>query len=157
MVDSHSGFVLCSLFFVRSPEALMEKMIINPPELAPPRGFNHGILTSGGKLLFLAGQDASDAAGHIVAPGDLVGQCAQVLHNLHAVVGAAGGAMQDIVKLNIFVADRDAYRANLKPIGQLFREHFGGYYPAMALFEIARFFQAEALIEIEGFAVIREA
>jgi enamine deaminase RidA (YjgF/YER057c/UK114 family) len=135
----------------------MEKTIVNPPELAPPRGFNHAILTSGGRLLFLAGQDASDAAGRIVAPGDLVAQCAQVLHNLHAVVSAAGGAMQDILKLNIFVADRDAYRANLKPIGQLFRDHFGGYYPAMALFEVSRFFQDEALIEMEGFAVIHEA
>jgi enamine deaminase RidA (YjgF/YER057c/UK114 family) len=135
----------------------LEKILINPKELTPPRGFNHGILTSGGKLLFLAGQDASDADGRIVAPGDLVAQCAQVLRNLHAVVGAAGGTMPDIVKLNIFVADRDAYRANLKPIGQLFREHFGGYYPAMALFEVSRFFQNQALIEIEGIAVIREA
>ena len=133
----------------------MEKTIVNPPELAPPRGFNHGILTSGGKLLFLAGQDASDADGRIVAPSDLVGQCAQVLRNLHAVVSAAGGTMQDIVKLNVFVGDRDAYRAHLKPIGQLFREHFGRYYPAMALFEVSRFFQDEALIEIEGFAVIQ--
>lgn len=134
----------------------MHKEIINPPELAAPRGFNHGILTHGGRLLFLAGQDASDAGGQIVAPGDLVAQCAQVLHNLHAVIGAAGGSMQDIVKLNVFVADRDAYRASLKPIGALFREHFGAYFPAMALFEIARFFQADALIEMEGFAVIED-
>ncbi len=134
----------------------MQKEIINPPELAAPRGFNHGILTSGGRLLFLAGQDASGADGRIVAPGDLVGQCAQVLRNLHAVVAGAGGSMQDIVKLNVFVADRDAYRANLKPIGGLFREHFGAYFPTMALFEIARFFQAEALIEMEGFAVIED-
>ena len=134
----------------------MRKEIVNPPELAAPRGFNHGIVTSGGRMLFLSGQDASGADGQIVAPGDLVGQCAQVLQNLQAVVGAAGGAMNDIVKLNVFVADRDAYRANLKPLGQLFRDYFGGYYPAMALFEISRFFQEQALIEIEGLAVINE-
>jgi enamine deaminase RidA (YjgF/YER057c/UK114 family) len=134
----------------------MEKQIINPAGLAAPRGFNHGILTRGGRLLFLAGQDASGADGRIVAPGDLVAQCAQVLGNLHAVVSAAGGSMQDIVKLNVFVADRDAYRASLKPIGALFREHFGAYFPTMALFEIARFFQDEALIEIEGMAVLPE-
>jgi enamine deaminase RidA (YjgF/YER057c/UK114 family) len=132
----------------------MKKEIINPPRLAPPKGFNHGILTSGGKLLFLAGQDASDAAGQVVAPGDLVAQCAQVLHNLRAVVEAAGGAMPDIVKLNVFVTDRRAYRASLKPLGALFREHFGAYYPAMALFEVASLFQDDALIEIEGMAVI---
>jgi len=132
----------------------MEKEIINPPELTPPRGFNHGIAVTGGRLLFLAGQDASDAEGRIVTPGDLLGQCEQVLRNLQTVVHAAGGTMQDIVKLNVFVADRDDYRAKLRPLGALFREYFGAYYPTMALFEIARFFQEEALIEIEGVAVL---
>ena len=132
----------------------MQKEIVNPPTLVPPRGFNHGILVTGGKLLFLAGQDASDAEGRIVAPGDLVLQFEQVLRNLHAVVSAAGGTMQDIVKLNIFVADRRDYRANLKPLGKIFRDYFGDYYPAMALFEVSGFFQDEALIEMEGLAVI---
>ena len=135
----------------------MEKTIVNPPALAAPRGFNHGIRVRGGTLLFLAGQDASDAAGRIVAPGDLLGQCEQVLRNLQAVVHAAGGSMQDIVKLNVFVADRDAYRDSLRPLGALFRSYFGAYYPTMALFEIARFFQDEALIEIEGIAVLDQA
>ena len=134
----------------------MEKQIINPPTLAPPRGFNHGIAVSGGRLLFLAGQDASDAEGRIVAPGDLLAQFEQVLCNLQAVVEVAGGTIQDIVKLNIFVADRDAYRAQLKPLGAIYRRFFGEHYPAMALFEVAAFFQDEALIEIEGMAVIHE-
>lgn len=133
----------------------MHKEIVNPPTLAAPRGFNHGIAVRGGTLLFLAGQDASDAAGRIVAPGDMLAQCEQVLRNLQAVVHAAGGTMQDIVKLNVFVADRDVYRDNLKPLGALFRSYFGAYYPTMALFEIARFFQDDALIEIEGMAVLQ--
>jgi enamine deaminase RidA (YjgF/YER057c/UK114 family) len=132
----------------------MDKQIINPPELAAPRGFNHGILVSGGRLLFLAGQDASDAAGHIVAPGHLVAQLDQVLRNLQAVVEAAGGTLQDVIKLTIFVRDRSAYVANLKPLGKVFRSYFAGYYPTMALFEISGFFQQDALIEIEGMAVL---
>lgn len=132
----------------------MKRDVINPPQLAEPRGFNHGFLVDGGRLLFLAGQDASDANGSIVAPGDLVGQFEQVLKNLEAVVQEAGGTIQDIVKLNIFVADRKEYRANLKPLGAIFRDYFDGHYPAMALFEVAGFFQEETLIELEGFAVI---
>ncbi len=89
-----------------------------------------------------------------MAPGDLVTQYEQVLRNLKAVVEAAGGKMQDIVKINIFVHDRDDYLAHLKPLGQVHRSFFGDYYPATALFEISRFFQDEALIEIEGVAVI---
>lgn len=132
----------------------MPREIINPPELAAPRGFSHGILVTGGKLLFLAGQDASGGDGRIFAPGDLVGQLDQVLRNLGAVVQTAGGTMRDIVKLNIYVRDRDAYQARLKPLGEVFRRHFEGYYPALALFEVSGLFNADALIEVEGFAVI---
>ncbi|HEX6540450.1 MAG TPA: RidA family protein [Ktedonobacterales bacterium] len=132
----------------------MSKEIINPPSLPTPRGFNHGLLTTGGSLLFLAGQDASDGDGRIVAPGDIVAQCQQVLHNLHAVVHEAGGQMADIVKLNLYVTSRDAYIAHLKPLGKLFREYFGNYYPAMALLEVKGLFQPEALVEMEGFAVL---
>ncbi len=132
----------------------MGKDIINPPSLARPTGFSHGILTTGGRLLFLAGQTGSDARGHITAPGDLVAQYEQIMRNLQAVVASAGGAMQDITKLNIFVRDRDDYLAHLKPLGQVHRAFFGAYYPAMALFEISRLFQDDALVEIEGLAVI---
>jgi enamine deaminase RidA (YjgF/YER057c/UK114 family) len=134
----------------------MEKNIINPATLAPPRGYNHGILITGGRMLFLAGQDASDAQGKIVGPGDLVAQFEQVLHNLKAVVEEAGGKMEDVAKLNIFVRDRDAYVANLKAFSPIFKTYFGDYYPAMALFEVSAFFQEEALIELEGIAVIPE-
>src|SRR5437762_6102743 len=69
----------------------MGKNVINPPTLARPAGFSHGILVTGGRLLFLAGQTGSDAEGRIVAPGDLVAQYEQVLRNLQTVVEAAGG------------------------------------------------------------------
>jgi enamine deaminase RidA (YjgF/YER057c/UK114 family) len=134
---------------------MTHKAIINPPELAPPRGFNHGIVTTGGRLLFLAGQDASDGNGRII-PGDLPTQFEQVLRNLQAVIHAAGGSMPDIVKLNIFVHSRAEYVANLKPIGRIFRSYFGDYYPTMALFEVAGFFQEEALVELEGMAVLAQ-
>ena len=130
----------------------MPREIINPPELPTPRGFNHAILASGGKVLFLAGQDASDGEGNIVAPGDLPAQFQQVLHNLQAVMKAAGGTMQDIVKLNVFVKDRDEYVAHLGELGEIFRHYFDGHYPAMALFEVSAFFRDENLIEMEGFA-----
>ena len=134
----------------------MPKRVINPPQLPPPRGYNHAFLCSGGKLLFLAGQDASDGDGRIVAPGDVVAQYEQVLRNLQVVVEMAGGAMQDIVKLNLFVKDRDDYVAHLRAIGQVHQKYFGHHYPAMALFEVNGFFRAENLLEMEGFAYLEE-
>ncbi len=134
----------------------MDKTIINPSSLARPSGFNHGIVVTGGRLLFLAGQTASDKEGRIVAPGDIVAQYIQVLQNLKTVVEAAGGTMQNIVKITIFVSDRDTYRAHLPALGKAHQAFFGSYYPATALLEISRFFQDEAMIEIEGLAVLKE-
>lgn len=132
----------------------MSKQIINPPQLAPPRGFNHGIVGDRGRILFLAGQDGSDSNGQIVSPGDVVIQYEQILKNLQAVVQAAGGQMTDIVKLNIFVSNRDDYVSKLEAIGRVHKQYFGNYYPAMALFEVLGFFQKAALIEMEGFAYL---
>ena len=132
----------------------MSLTLINPPTLPAPKGYNHGILVTGRRLLFLAGQDASDAHGNIIAPGNLVAQFEQVLRNLKAVVEAAGGTTHDIVKLNVFVRDRNAYVANLKPLGQVFRTYFGNHYPTMALFEVSAFFREDNLIELEGVAAL---
>jgi enamine deaminase RidA (YjgF/YER057c/UK114 family) len=133
----------------------MDKTIINPPTLAPPVGFSHGVLVTGGRmLLFLAGQTGSNAEGQIIAPGDLLAQYEQTLRNLQTVVESAGGKMQDITKLTIFIRDREDYLAHLKPLGKVHRTFFGAYYPAMALLEVSGFFQKETLVEIEGFAVI---
>jgi enamine deaminase RidA (YjgF/YER057c/UK114 family) len=130
------------------------KTIVNPSTLPRPIGFSHGITTTGGKLVFLAGQTGSDSNGDITAPGDLVAQFEQTLRNLQAVVGEAGGTLRDVVKMNLFVRDRDDYVARRKALGEVYRKYFGAWYPTMALFEISALFQEEALIEIEGIAVI---
>jgi enamine deaminase RidA (YjgF/YER057c/UK114 family) len=131
----------------------MDKEIINPDSLAPPQGFNHGIKVSDGDLVFLAGQDGADESETIVDPDDLVAQFEQVLENLQTVVEEAGGNIDDIVKLNVFVADRDDYVDKLDSIGNVFSAYFEEY-PTMALFEVSKFFKADALVELEGFAVV---
>jgi len=132
----------------------MGKRVLNPPTLAPPSGYANGILVEGGRLVFLAGQTGTDATGAIAHPGDLVAQFRRALANLGVVVEEAGGAMTDIVKLTIFVTDKAAYRAQLKPIGEAYRSFFGRYYPAMTLVEVKSLFDDQAWVEIEGMAVI---
>jgi enamine deaminase RidA (YjgF/YER057c/UK114 family) len=133
----------------------MRKEVVTPPGLAEPSGFNHGLVVDGGRTLYLAGQDATGPDGDIVAPGDIVGQFEQVMENLAAVVEEAGGTSEDIVKLNLFVADREQYRAHLDEIGEVFAAYVEEY-PAMALFEVTGFFKEDALVEMEGFAVLDE-
>jgi enamine deaminase RidA (YjgF/YER057c/UK114 family) len=131
----------------------MPKEIINPDVLSKPIGFSHAILATG-KALYLAGQDASDGSGKIVAPGDIVAQYEQVLRNLFVILKGAGGTMNDIVKLDIFVTNRTLYKQQLAEIGEVHRAYFDRYYPAMALYEVTSLFQDEALIELSGIAVL---
>ena len=134
----------------------MEKQFINPAVLVKPTGYAHGVSTSGGRLLFLAGQPGVDANGNVASPGDIVAQCAQTYANLKAVVQAAGGEAKDVVKLTIYVTDRAAYKANLKAIGAAYRNVFGKHYPAMTLVEVTSLFDEDALVEIDGFAVMAD-
>ena len=132
----------------------MKKNIFNPSKLVKPAGFAHGIRTDGGRLLFLAGQIGVDEKGKITAPDDIAAQFALALTNLECVVIEAGGTASDIVKLTIFITDKRAYLANLKSIGEGYRSVLGRYYPAMTLVEIKSLFDDQALVEIEGMAVI---
>jgi reactive intermediate/imine deaminase len=129
------------------------KGVIAPSSLVKPVGYSHGISATG-RFVFLAGQIAIDAEGKLVGLGDVVEQYRQVLRNLQAVVEEAGGVMGDIVKLTIYVKDRDDYRAHLEELGRVHKDFFGSYYPATALVEISRFFEEGVLVEIEGIAVI---
>jgi enamine deaminase RidA (YjgF/YER057c/UK114 family) len=132
----------------------MEKHILNPPNLAKPSGYVHGVLTSGGRLLFLAGQPGLNAAGQVDAPGDLVAQFARAVANLQQVVEAAGGSLTDIVKLTIYVRDRDNYKANLKALGSTWHSFFGHYYPATTLVEVSNLFDDGALVELDAIAAL---
>ena len=135
----------------------MTKTSVSPPNLPPPSGYTPGILTTGGRVLFLAGQTGMDASGAIAAPGDMAAQFAQALANVQAVVAEAGGQMTDIVKLTFFVTDKATYRAQLEPIGVAYRAVFGKYFPAITLVEVRSLYDDQALIEIDGIAVLPEA
>lgn len=126
---------------------------INPPSLVKPSGYSHGIESNGGRTIYLAGQIAFDASGSIVGAGDIVKQFDKALANLREVLAAAGAEMTNIVRLLIFVKDKQEYQKHLKEIGSVYRNYFGKYFPAMSLVEVSNLFEDEALIEIEGIAV----
>jgi len=129
---------------------------VRPRTLPRPSGFSYGYEVKSGRLVFLAGQVAVDEHGTIVGTGDLVAQFRQVCRNLHATVTAAGGAMDDIVKLTIYVLDVAAYKRQLKELGGVYREYFGKHFPAMTLVGARDLFDATegAMIEIEGVAAL---
>jgi enamine deaminase RidA (YjgF/YER057c/UK114 family) len=128
--------------------------VIVPAGLAAPRGFNHAIATRGGRTVWLAGQTALDAGGAVVAPGDVVAQFEVALGNLLTSLRAVGGEPGHLVTVTTYVVDMDDYRSHAREIGGVWRRLVGTYYPAMAGIGVARLWDAEALVEVQGVAVV---
>lgn len=126
---------------------------INPQSLPKPSGFAHGVLS--GNTLYLAGQTALDKDMNIV-PGGIVEQFRQAFSNVLATLEEAGGHPEDLVSVTIYLTDVDDYLAHGREIGRIWREMAGSDYPAMAGIGISRLWQQEAMIEIQGIAVIPE-
>lgn len=132
----------------------MIKTLINPQNLPQPRGYNHAIRAwPCGRMLFLSGQIGWTADEKFVSK-DILGQFSQALANLQSAVKAGGGRMDDIVQMRIYVTDMAAYKKQLKDLGKVWREFFGGYYPAITLMEVKGLFDEKAKVEIEAVAVL---
>jgi enamine deaminase RidA (YjgF/YER057c/UK114 family) len=128
--------------------------VVNPAALPKPRGFSHGLLAPAGtRLLFVAGQTAADADGRVHRPSFGL-QFDIALSRAVAVVAAAGGRAEHIARMTVYVADMDAYLASRAELGGIWRAHMGSHYPAMALVEVTRLVDAEAMVEIEATAVL---
>lgn len=125
---------------------------VNPAELAQPSGFAHAVVGRG-TTVFLAGQTALDAAGRIVGSG-IVAQFEVALGNLLTALAAAGGRPDQLASLTIYILDMDDYKQHAAAIGAVWKRLVGRAYPAMAAIGVRRLWDAEALVEVQGFAVI---
>jgi enamine deaminase RidA (YjgF/YER057c/UK114 family) len=125
---------------------------VNPPSLAAPSGFSHAVVATG-TTVHLAGQTALDGSGRIVGDG-VVEQFEQALSNLLTALDAAGGSPAHLVALTVYVIDMDDYRASSREIGRVWRRLVGADYPAMAGIGVSRLWDAEALVEVQGTAVL---
>jgi enamine deaminase RidA (YjgF/YER057c/UK114 family) len=132
----------------------MTRELVNPPQLARPIGFAHGVKAGG--FVHLGGQTAMDAEGRIV-PGGIVEQFTQAFGNVLATLRAAGGTPADLVSVTIYLTDVEDYQRHGRQIGAVWRELAGTEYPAMAGIGVTRLWQPEALIEIQAVAVLGEA
>jgi enamine deaminase RidA (YjgF/YER057c/UK114 family) len=126
---------------------------VDPPELARPSGFAHAVVAAPGRTVFLAGQTAMDAEGRIVG-GDVVEQFERALGNLLTALRAAGGEPAHLASLTVYAVDLADYRARARDIGRVWRRLVGTDYPAMAGIGVARLWDDDALVEVQGIAVL---
>jgi enamine deaminase RidA (YjgF/YER057c/UK114 family) len=126
---------------------------VDPPGLARPSGFSHAVVAPPGRTVFLAGQTAMDADGRIVG-GDVVAQFERALGNLLTALRAAGGEPAHLASLTVYAVDLAGYRTRARDIGAVWRRLVGSVYPAMAGIGVARLWDDEALVEVQGIAVL---
>lgn len=125
---------------------------VNPDALPRPSGFSHAVVATG-TTVHLAGQTGMDASGAIVS-GGLVAQFEQALSNLLTALREADGTPTDLAAVTIYIVDMDDYRAHARAIGEVWQRLVGRHYPAMAGIGVSRLWDAEALVELQGVAVL---
>ena len=127
---------------------------VTVPGWPTPKGYSNGRVGNG-RVLHVAGQIGWNAQGVFEAK-DLLGQFAQALSNVIAVVKAANGKVTDIAEMTVFVTDIQGYRDGRKALGPIWKERMQGHFPAMALIGIDELVEEEALVEIQAVAYLEQ-
>src|SRR5712675_705030 len=125
--------------------------VLQPSGWPTPKGYANG-MAADGRLVVTGGVIGWDAQGHL-AP-DFVAQVRQTLSNIADIIAEGGARPEHLVRLTWYVIDMEEYLANLKTLGQIYRDIFGAHYPAMALVQVVRLVENAARVEIEATAVV---
>jgi 2-iminobutanoate/2-iminopropanoate deaminase len=127
----------------------MEKTIIKPAQLPDPsaRAYSHGVRV--GTLLFLAGQTGSNA-NREVAAGDFEAQTRQAFANMRTVLEAAGGTLNNLVTMTVFITDMRYGDEFVRLRGEI----LGRDFPASALIGVSQLAPRNGLLEIQAIAVL---
>jgi enamine deaminase RidA (YjgF/YER057c/UK114 family) len=126
--------------------------ILQPEGWAKPIGYANGI-SARGRLVFVGGQ-VGWTGQSVFETDDFVGQVRQTLKNVVAVLAEAGAEPQHITSMTWYFTDRAEYLANLRGIGEVYREVIGRHYPAMAAMQVVALVEDRAKVEIQAMAVI---
>ena len=129
----------------------MQKKTLNPEGLPTPRGsYSLVNVAQPGRMVFIAGQTASDPEGKVVGVADVRAQTRYILEKIKRAVEAAGGTMGDVVAMNVFTTDVRYHR----DINEVRREVLAGNFPTSTMVQVVALARPELLLEINATAVI---
>ncbi|TAF97739.1 MAG: RidA family protein [Runella slithyformis] len=111
---------------------MSKKIILTTDAPAPIGPYSQAVMA--GNMLFVSGQIPIDPATGNVVAGDIQQETRQVMHNLGAVLKAAGLDYQHIIKTSIFLKDMNNFGA----VNEVYGQFFTGQYPARETVEVAR-------------------
>lgn len=128
----------------------MQKHIISTDKAPQAIGtYSQAVCTTGGSTIYLSGQIPLIPESMEMIEGDISDQIHQVFKNLSAVCHQAGGNLNDIVKLNIFLTDLN----NFPVVNEIMAQYFDQPYPARAAVGINELPKG-AQVEMDGIMVI---
>jgi enamine deaminase RidA (YjgF/YER057c/UK114 family) len=130
----------------------VKRTAVNPWEWSLQLGFNQGEVVEGQtRVLVCAGQTAVDGDGTPQHSGDMAAQIALALDNLEAVLAGAGMSLGDVVRLNLYTTDVDAFSQHAAVLDE--RTGAAGVMPPGCLIGVARLAFPELMIELEATAM----
>jgi 2-iminobutanoate/2-iminopropanoate deaminase len=128
-----------------------KKQIVSAKLRAPSGHFSHATMADArGRLVFISGMTARRADGSIAGIGDIEAQTRQVCENIKAAVEEAGGRMEDICRVDVFVRNMEHFDL----IHKVRRDYFKPPAPASTMVEVCKMTSPDYLIEINAIAVI---
>ena len=108
------------------------------------------VIEAKGRLVFISGMTSRKPDGTIAGSGDVETQTRQVCENLKSAVEAAGGTLEDICRVDVYVRNMEHFDV----IHKVRREYFQPPLPASTMVEINKMTSPDYLIEINAIAVI---
>jgi reactive intermediate/imine deaminase len=130
----------------------MKKEQIRTDKIREPSGhFSQAIaIEAKGKLVFISGMTSRRPDGTIAGIGDIEAQTRQVCENIKSAVEAAGGTMDDICRVDVYVRNMEHFDR----IHKVRREFFKAPAPASTMVEVTKMVSPDYLIEINAIAVV---
>jgi enamine deaminase RidA (YjgF/YER057c/UK114 family) len=126
--------------------------VVNPWTWQEQYGFVHGnVVAAGARTLYVAGQASTDDEGNPVHAGDIVAQVAKSIDNVERVLHQAGMTLADVVRLNVYTTDVEAFFGAHPTL--VARFDAAGCRPASTLLGVAALAFPEMLVELEATAV----
>ena len=130
---------------------MTKKQIISPLLAVPNGHFSQATtIQAKGTLVFISGMTASQKDGSIAGIGNVEAQTRQVCENLKAAVEQAGGTLQDICRVDVYVRNMEHFST----IHKVRMEYFHPPLPASTMVEVTKMTSPDYLIEINAIAVL---
>lgn len=143
------AIIAAALAFVVSPVQAAEYMQKTPFQLS--RAFSPGVITQGGKTVWVAGQTATqDSAGKDIS-NNFEAQVHQTFAQVDAVLKNAGGSLDNVVQMTVFIKESRYGDRFVEMRKDKFKN---GNYPGSALITVTNFARPGIEIEIQAVGVI---